>query len=49
MMDHIVEQIDLLYWEAGTAALDTEPDTVTDTGGEDNDTLYRGDDLTLDK
>lgn len=45
MTDHVVDQIDLLYWEAGAPELDEEPDVAAD----DPDMLYRNDDLTLDK
>ena len=51
MTEHVVDQIDLMYWETGAAELeaDTDADTATDAGGEDNGTLYQGDDLTQDK
>lgn len=49
MTDHVVEQIDMLYWEAGAPALDDEPDLNMDGGFEDPATLYKGDDLTVDK
>ncbi|KAF2278745.1 uncharacterized protein EI97DRAFT_372350 [Westerdykella ornata] len=46
MTDHVVEQIDLLYWEAGERAVEGSDDARE--AGEDGDALYRGDDLTLD-
>lgn len=49
MTDHIVEQIDLLYWEAGAPTIDAEKDLAVDTGPGESHTLYQGDDLTLDK
>lgn len=46
MTDHVVEQIDLLYWEAGDRAI--EGSDEGQEGADDADTLHRGDDLTLD-
>ncbi|ORX92438.1 kinetochore Sim4 complex subunit Fta4 [Clohesyomyces aquaticus] len=48
-INSVVEQIDDLYWVAGAATLDQNSETTTDVGGDDADTLYQGDDLTLDK
>lgn len=49
MTDHVVEQIDLLYWEAGAPALETEPDVTAEAGADDSGILYQGEDLMLDK
>ncbi|KAF2792936.1 hypothetical protein K505DRAFT_306760 [Melanomma pulvis-pyrius CBS 109.77] len=49
MTEHVVEQIDVLYWEAGAADIEADADTAIDVGGEDKSTLYQSDDLTLDK
>jgi hypothetical protein len=49
MRNHVVEQIDLLYWEAGAPSLESELETPSITGTGDSSTLYQGDDLTLDK
>jgi hypothetical protein len=43
LCDHIVEQIDLAYYQAGSPNLDDETEV------EDADTLYQGDNLTLDE
>ncbi|KAH7380402.1 kinetochore complex Fta4 of Sim4 subunit, or CENP-50-domain-containing protein [Phaeosphaeria sp. MPI-PUGE-AT-0046c] len=48
MMEHVVEQIDLMYWESGTREADEEMDDVTDTT-DDANTVYQSDDLTEDK
>ncbi|PSN66117.1 hypothetical protein BS50DRAFT_588883 [Corynespora cassiicola Philippines] len=48
MTEHVVEQIDKLYWDSGSRDFEEEEaETNTDTG-EDNNTLYRGDDLSQD-
>lgn len=49
MTEHVVEQIDVMYWEAGATDIEADADTATDVGGEDKNTLYQSDDLTLDK
>ncbi|KAF1924102.1 uncharacterized protein M421DRAFT_298019 [Didymella exigua CBS 183.55] len=45
MMDHIVTQIDDLYWESGARDIDEDEDEAQQ---EDADTLCRNDNLTLD-
>ncbi|KAF2851853.1 hypothetical protein T440DRAFT_422609 [Plenodomus tracheiphilus IPT5] len=52
MIEHVVEQIDILYWEAGARSTqsdeddeETDPDLDAD---EEAKTLYQSDDLTLD-
>ncbi|KAF2740255.1 hypothetical protein EJ04DRAFT_425557 [Polyplosphaeria fusca] len=45
MTDHVVEQIDQLYWDAATTTRDL--DSIHNGGNEDQTTLYQGDDLTL--
>lgn len=48
MMEHIVEQIDTLYWESGARDIDDEgADGVTDLA-EDSNTVHKSDNLTLD-
>lgn len=48
MIEHVVEQIDTLYWEAGAESHpDDEDDTEADPEEQAN-TLYQSDDLTLD-
>jgi hypothetical protein len=47
MIEHVVEQIDILYWESGAHAIDSELDAATDII-EDANTLYQSDDLTQD-
>jgi hypothetical protein len=47
MIEHVVEQIDILYWESGARDIDEELDTATDVI-EDANTLYQSDDLTQD-
>jgi hypothetical protein len=49
MIEHVVEQIDTLYWDSGARhadeeEADPEPDAVEDTNA-----LYQSDDLTLDE
>ncbi|KAJ4321934.1 hypothetical protein N0V94_002646 [Neodidymelliopsis sp. IMI 364377] len=46
MMDHIVEQIDQLYWESGTQ--DIDDDATADETAEDALALLKNDNLTLD-
>ena len=49
MIEHVVEQIDTLYWDSGARHADEEEaDTVADTP-EDTNALYQSDDLTLDE
>lgn len=48
MMEHVVEQIDMMYWEAGTRDVDEEFDAATDAT-DDANTVYQNDDLTEDK
>lgn len=45
MIDHVVTQIDELYWESGTREMDDNEDEAHE---EDADTLHQSDDLTLD-
>lgn len=46
MIDHIVDQVDQLYWESGARDLDEED--ADEAPEEDANTLYQSDDLTLD-
>ncbi|CAA9961295.1 Kinetochore protein fta4 [Pyrenophora teres f. maculata] len=50
MIEHVVEQIDTLYWESGAQHVDDE-DThaASDIHEDDANALYQGDDLTLDE
>lgn len=48
MMEHVVEQIDMMYWEAGTRDVDEEFDAATDAT-DDANTVYQNDDLTEDE
>jgi hypothetical protein len=48
MTEHVVEQIDIMYWEAGTTDIEADTDITSDIGLEDKSTLYQSDDLTLD-
>ncbi|KZM23346.1 uncharacterized protein EKO05_0007638 [Ascochyta rabiei] len=49
MMEHVVEQIDQLYWESGARDIDDEGlDEATDAA-EDSSTLYQNENLTLDE
>jgi hypothetical protein len=48
MIEHVVEQIDILYWESGARDIDEELDSATDVV-EDVNTLYQSDDLTQDE
>lgn len=47
MIEHVVEQIDMLYWEAGTRNIDEASDPSSDIV-EDANTIYQSDDLTQD-
>lgn len=47
MMEHVVEQIDQLYWEAGAREVDDQDDAATDRL-DDAHTIYQNDDLTQD-
>jgi len=46
MIDHIVDQVDQLYWESGARELDE--DDADEAAEEDANILYQSDDLTLD-
>ncbi|KAI8943244.1 hypothetical protein NX059_001266 [Plenodomus lindquistii] len=49
MIEHVVEQIDILYWEAGVQSTASDDEAETDADAEeDADTLYQSEDLTLD-
>jgi hypothetical protein len=48
MIEHVVEQIDSLYWNAATRNIDEELDAATDVL-EDANTVYQNDDLTQDE
>ncbi len=49
-MEHVVEQIDELYWESGNSQPDDEDlDTTADDLEDDENTLYQSNDLTLDE
>jgi hypothetical protein len=48
MMEHVVEQIDKLYWESGTRDIDEEHDASTERS-DDAHVIYQNDDLTQDK
>lgn len=48
MMEHLVEQIDMMYWESGTRDVDAETDTATDATNYTN-TVYQSDNLTDDE
>ncbi|KAF2024609.1 hypothetical protein EK21DRAFT_78283 [Setomelanomma holmii] len=45
MIEHVVEQIDQLYWDSGTREIDEEADAATDLV-DDANTLYQNGDLT---
>lgn len=45
MMEHIVEQIDTLYWESGAHSLD---DDIANEPADDSTTIHTNSDLTLD-
>jgi hypothetical protein len=47
MMEHVVEQIDQLYWELGTSDIDEEHDASTEQS-DDAHVVYQNDDLTQD-
>ncbi|KAH3913482.1 hypothetical protein HBI56_082990 [Parastagonospora nodorum] len=47
MIEHVVEQIDMLYWEAGTHNIDEMSDPSTEIV-EDANTIFQNDDLTQD-
>ncbi|RMZ70715.1 kinetochore fta4 [Pyrenophora seminiperda CCB06] len=50
MIEHVVEQIDTLYWESGAQHVDDEDlHAASDTHGDDANALYQGDDLTHDE
>jgi hypothetical protein len=48
IMEHVVEQIDMLYWESGTRDVDEGNDTATDIT-DDTNVVYQNDDLTQDE
>jgi hypothetical protein len=48
MMEHVVEQIDKLYWESGAREIDEEVDATAEHPDGAN-ALYVGDDLTRDE
>ncbi|KAH6625148.1 kinetochore Sim4 complex subunit Fta4 [Boeremia exigua] len=47
MIDHIVDQIDELYWQSGARDIDDEDDDAAPE--DDGNTLYQNDNLTLDE
>jgi hypothetical protein len=49
MMEHVVEQIDQLYWESGTQEVDDEDADADTELMEDSNELYQSDDLTADE
>ncbi|KAF1835137.1 hypothetical protein BDW02DRAFT_298007 [Decorospora gaudefroyi] len=50
MIEHVVEQIDTLYWDSGAQSSSDEDDQApTDPHEDDASTLYQNDDLTLDE
>lgn len=52
MIEHVVEQIDTLYWESGTQPVEEDQEdnhTISDIHEEDASALYQGADLTLDE
>jgi hypothetical protein len=51
MIEHVVEQIDILYWESGAQHDEEEEDTnaPSDIHEDDAHALYQNDDLTLDE
>jgi hypothetical protein len=50
MIEHVVEQIDTLYWESGASHPSDHEDnpSISDIHEDDTDTLYQNSDLTLD-
>jgi hypothetical protein len=48
MIEHVVEQIDSLYWNSATRNIDEEFDSATDVL-DDANTVYQNDDLTQDE
>jgi hypothetical protein len=48
MLEHVAEQIDLLYWESGSRHIDEQIDAATDIGDNVNG-VYENDDLTQDE
>lgn len=48
MIEHVVEQIDSLYWNSATRNIDEELDSATDVL-DDANTVYQNDDLTQDE
>jgi hypothetical protein len=49
MIEHVVEQIDQLYWESGAQEVDDASADAAAELMEDNNTLYQSDDLTIDE
>ncbi|KAL1798304.1 hypothetical protein ACET3X_002341 [Alternaria dauci] len=52
MIEHVVEQIDILYWESGAPQVDDDDEEAnppSDTHEDDTHALYQNDDLTLDQ
>ena len=49
MMEHVVEQIDQLYWESGAQEVDDEDSDAATELMEDSNELYHSDDLTVDE
>jgi hypothetical protein len=49
MIEHVVEQIDTLYWESGASHIDDEDTQApSDIHEDDSNTVYQNDDLALD-
>jgi hypothetical protein len=48
MIEHVVEQIDMLYWESGTRDIDEENNAATEIADATN-VVYQNDDLTQDE
>jgi len=48
MIEHVVEQIDQLYWESGSREVDDEHDTPTEAS-DDSHVIYQNVDLTQDE
>jgi hypothetical protein len=51
MIEHVVEQIDILYWDSGAQHVDDDEDANPPSSAHEDDahTLYQNDDLTLDE
>jgi hypothetical protein len=49
MIEHVVEQIDTLYWESGASHIDDEDTHApSDIHEDDSNTMYQNDDLAID-